>query len=325
MDLNLVSSEHSRNIALHTTFNKTDKQTNKAIGQIRCEKPVEVLFEGLDLDKYNKIQKPKSTILKDIQEDFCFLYTGGWLQGSIGEDRKNVGLMIKTFLETFNTPSRKKPALILKTNHVNYSIKDREAVIQKINNIKSGIPGSLPNIYLVHGEMTDQEINLLNNDPKVKSFISFTKGEGFGRPLLEGAITGKPTVVSNWSGHIDFMKPDYNILIGGELKKIHPSASNNWLIPDSKWFNINIDIAKRALKDLFKNYKKYLNSSRKQTQYVKENWSLDKMADKLNMLLEKQNISITQPVNLPPSLKKFNEGSKNLPKLKLPKLKKVEA
>ena len=121
------------------------------------------------------------------------------------------------------------------------------------------------------------------------------------------------------------MKPDYNILIGGELKKIHPSASNNWLIPDSKWFNINIDIAKRALKDLFKNYKKYLNSSRKQTQYVKENWSLDKMADKLNMLLEKQNISITQPVNLPPSLKKFNEGSKNLPKLKLPKLKKVEA
>ena len=325
MDLNLVSSEHSRNIALHTTFNKTDKQTNKAIGQIRCEKPVEVLFEGLDLDKYNKIQKPKSTILKDIQEDFCFLYTGGWLQGSIGEDRKNVGLMIKTFLETFNTPSRKKPALILKTNHVNYSIKDREAVIQKINNIKSGIPGSLPNIYLVHGEMTDQEINLLNNDPKVKSFISFTKGEGFGRPLLEGAITGKPTVVSNWSGHIDFMKPDYNILIGGELKKIDPSASNNWLIPDSKWFNINIDIAKRALKDLFKNYKKYLNSSRKQTQYLKENWSLDKMADKLNMLLEKQNISITQPVNLPPSLKKFNEGSKNLPKLKLPKLKKVEA
>ena len=92
--------------------------------------------------------------------------------------------MIKTFLETFNSSTSKKPALILKTNHSNYSLLDREEILLKINSIRTQIKGSLPNIYLLHGEMTDEEMNLLNNDPKIKSFLSFTKGEGFGRPLL---------------------------------------------------------------------------------------------------------------------------------------------
>ena len=89
--------------------------------------------------------------------------------------------------------------------------------------------------------MTDEEMNLLNNDPKVKAFISFTKGEGFGRPLLEAAITGKPIITTNWSGHIDFLKSDYNILIGGKLNQIHKSASNQWLVENSEWFNLDID------------------------------------------------------------------------------------
>ena len=63
-------------------------------------------------------------------------------------------------------------------------------------------------------------MNQLNNDNKVKAFVSFTKGEGYGRPLVEAAITGKPTIVSNWSGHTDFIHPDYNVLGGGELKNV---------------------------------------------------------------------------------------------------------
>ena len=173
-----------------------------------------------------------------------------------GEDRKNVGLMIESFLEAFNTPSKKKPALILKTHCVDYSLIDREQTLEKINNIRRQIKGSLPNIYLLHGELTDNEINEINNDPKVKAFLSFTKGEGFGRPLLEQAVTGKPVITTNWSGHIDFINPDYNILIGGELKNVHESASNNFLLKESQLFNVNKDIATRAIKDVFKHYKK---------------------------------------------------------------------
>ncbi len=48
----------------------------------------EVLFEGVDLNNYYK-NPEKSSILDDIKEDFCFLYTGHWLPGKFGEDRKN--------------------------------------------------------------------------------------------------------------------------------------------------------------------------------------------------------------------------------------------
>ena len=305
MNLNLVSSEHSKQVALATNFEKRDNNTQQVLGQLKVEKPTEVLFEGLDLEKYNK-NPQNSGLLKDIPEDFCFLYTGHWLPGDFGEDRKNTGLMIKTFLESFNTPAKQKPALILKTNHINYSLLDREEILKKINDIKNQVSGTLPNIYLVHGEMTDDEMNQLNNDNKVKAFVSFTKGEGYGRPLAEAAITGKPTIVSNWSGHKDFIHPDYNVLIGGELKPVHPSSANQFLLKESQWFNINTDIASRAMKDVFKDYKKYWEKSRKQTQYLKDNWSFDKMVEKLNTLLPKVEAAPQmQPLTLP-KLKKIN-------------------
>jgi len=319
MNLNLVSSEHSQKVALATQFEKRDKNTNQVIGSMRCEKPCEVLFEGLDLDKYNK--KPQNSgLLKDIPEDFCFLYTGHWLPGKYGEDRKNTAVLVKTFLETFNGPGKKKPALILKTNTVDYSLMDREDILHKIHALRGKTEGNLPNIYLLHGEMTDDEMNQLNNDNKVKSFLSFTKGEGFGRPLLEAAITGKPVICSGWSGQTDFIHPDYNILVGGELKQVHKSAANQFLLKESQWFDINTAIASRAMKDVFKNYKLYWEKSRKQTQYLKDNFSFDKMIERLDNLLPKVEAAPqTQQLELP-QLKKV--GSKTTP-IQLPQLKKI--
>ena len=306
MDLNLVSSNHSKNIALATQFEKRNQQ-GQVIGAVKTTKPVEVLFEGLDLNKYYK-NPQNSKLLKDIKEEFCFLYTGHWLPGAFGEDRKNTGLMIKTFLETFNTSSKNKPALILKTNQVNYSLLDREEILKKINNIKDQVKGNLPNIYLIHGELTDEEMNQLNNDSKVKAFVSFTKGEGYGRPLAEAAITGKPVIASNWSGHTDFLYQDYNILIGGDIKQVHPSSANKWILKESSWFSINKDIASRAMKNVYKHYKNYHEKSRKNTQYIKNNFSYNEMVKKLNSLL---------PNNI--------QSAPKIQQIQLPKLQKIEA
>ena len=321
MDLNLVSSNHSKHVVTVTQLEKRDKNTQKVIGVVKCEKPIEVLFEGLDLDKYNK--KPQdSGLLKDIHEDFCFLYTGHWLPGALGHDRKNTGLMIKTFLETFKGSSKKKPALIMKTNECDYSNLDRDIILKKINQIKDMVDGDLPNIYLLHGEMTDDEMNQLNNDNKVKSFVSFTKGEGYGRPLAEAAITGKPVIAPHWSGHVDFLHPDYNILIGGELENVHKSSANEFLLKESQWFKINTSTASKAMKDVYKHYKKYLEKSRKQTQYLKDNFSFDKMCNLLDTLLPTDIKTQPQEVQLElPKLKKLGES--NIPQIKLPTLKKI--
>ena len=327
MNLNFLSSKHSKDVLDNTQLEKKDNKTNQSRGTVKFNGTSEVLFEGVDLNNYYK-NPEKSSILDDIKEDFCFLYTGHWLPGKFGEDRKNTGLMLKTFLETFNTSSKKKPALIMKTNQIDYSNLDREDILQKIEAITKMVKGNLPNIYLLHGEMTEEELNQVNNDPKVKAFLNFTKGEGFGRPLLEQAITGKPVICSGWNGHIDFIKPEYNILVGGELKNVHESAANNMLLKESQWFNINTDVASRAMKDIFKNYKKYWESSRKQTQYLKDNYSFDSMCDLLRGYLDKHVGEIkSSPKNVPLQLPKLQPLSKQKPqelpklKLELPKLK----
>ncbi len=323
MDINLVSSQFTKDTFSQIQFTQNDKQGNPT-GTIKLEKPIEVLFEGLDTGVYFK-EPSKSGLLDNIDESFCFLFTGHWLPGNFGEDRKNVATMIKTFLESFNKRGP-KPALLLKTNKVDYSLLDKEDILKHIRDIRNEFKDktNLPNIYILHGEFTNEELNKINNDPKVKAFISFTKGEGFGRPLLEQAITGKPVITTNWSGHIDFIRPEYNVLLGGELKPVHESAANKWLIKEANWFNVNTDVASKAMKDVYKHYKKYIESSRKQTKWLKENFSQNIMTEVLKSYLDKINVVVNTPLQLP-KLKKIGDNSiPKLPKLKLPKLQKVD-
>ena len=320
MDLNLVSSQFTKDTFSQIQITQNDKQGNP-IKEIRLEKPTEVLFEGLDIGVYFK-KSSKSGLLDNIDESFCFLFTGHWLPGNFGEDRKNVATMIKTFLETFKGRGV-KPALLLKTNKVDYSLLDKEEILKHIRDIRNQFDNkdNLPNIYILHGEFTNEELNKINNDPKIKAFISFTKGEGFGRPLLEQAITGKPVITTNWSGHIDFIRPEYNVLLGGELKPIHKSAANKWLLEQAQWFNVNTEVASKAMKDVYKHYKKYIENSRKQTKFLKENFSQDKMTEVLKGHMDQINVSVNVPLQIPklqlPKLKKVGEESKpELPKLK---------
>jgi len=321
MDLNLVSSEFSKELFATTKIVEND-ENNNPIKTIALEKPIDVTFEGLDTGVYFK-NPDKSGLLEEIEESFCFLFTGHWLQGNFGEDRKNVATLIETFLNTFNRRGS-KPALLLKTNKIDYSIFDKEEILNNIRKIRNKFKDkqNLPNIYILHGEFTNEELNKVNNDPKVKAFVSFTKGEGFGRPLLEQAITGKPVITTNWSGHIDFIKKEYNILIGGELKNIHKSAANQWLLEQGQWFNINTEVASKALKDVYKNYKKYIEHSRKQTKFLKENFSYKAMVDTIKSQMDRVKSTVNMPLNLP-KLKKSTDNSTGLPKLKLPKLKKL--
>ena len=64
MNLNLISSEHSRRVAAGTIFDKINNQTKQKEGELKLNVPCEVLFEGLNLDKYFKNPKSsKSTLL----------------------------------------------------------------------------------------------------------------------------------------------------------------------------------------------------------------------------------------------------------------------
>jgi len=312
-DLILVSSNFSKQALENPTYEMLDNTTKQSKGYLKLETPMEVLFEGINTQVYKKISDEENTLdLSEIKEDFCFLTVGHWIQGSFGHDRKNLGYTVKSFLETFKNKER-QPALIMKVSHANSSIIDRDKILDKINDIRKTVKGTLPNIYILHGDLSDNQINDLYNNPKVKCMISLTKGEGYGRPLAEFSVTGKPIIASNWSGHLDFLSKDYITLINGTLENVHESAAvDKMILKEAQWFRPDDGHVGTSLRSIYKEYRNYLGRSSKQAEYVLGNFTFEHMADRLNNILEERLPKFPEQVEL------------KLPQLSLPKLKKIE-
>jgi len=314
MDLIIVSSNFAKQTFENSKYEKRNKQTNVVEGYIQLEKPVEVVFEGVNIDVYKSIEPKeiKTIKLEEIKESFCFIFVGHWMRGDFGHDRKNVSLLVKSFYEVFKDKPQ-KPALILKTSIGTESYISRDEILDRIKTIRESVNSTnLPNIYVLNGELSDGEINELYNHPKIKTMVSFTKGEGFGRPLLEFSLTGKPIIASGWSGHTDFLKSNMSTLIQGELENVHSSAANDWLIKESKWFKPSTIEIGRHLKDSYVKYKQYVLGGKKQKQYSKSNFSFEKMQELISNILEKNVPEFPKQIPLV------------LPKIELPKLKKIE-
>jgi len=322
MNIIVGSSNHTVQVLKDSKFQQKNEQ-QQVIKNIELSTKTEVLFEGFDENTYKKTNEVLD--LPEIKESFCFLFVGHWMQGAFGHDRKNVGLLVKSFLETFKN-KQKQPALILKTSQGSVSYMERDSILTKINDIKKSVKGKLPKIYLLHGDFLNEEMNQIYNHPKVKCMVSLTKGEGFGRPLLEFTQTKKPIITTGWSGHVDFLKPDMSILLPGTLGDIHPSVKNDWFVDGAKWFDVDTMALGKALKDMHKNYKDYIHRGKQQGNFAKENFTFEKMKEKFSKMLEENVVAAPKQVPLQlPKLKKVGGDSKpELPKLKLPKLKKVE-
>ena len=318
MDLVLTISEHSKNVFNFSKYTQQDQNKN-VIGELKIQKPLEVLHNCIDTNIFKKleyesdVEKSIREELSQIPEKFCYLFVGHWLRGEFGEDRKNVAFLVKIFLETFRqVPGKEKPALILKTSSAGFSILDREEILNKINQVRNSVVldagQTLPNIYLLHGELTDKEMNSLYNHPKVMAHVSFTKGEGFGRPLLEASISGKPVIASGWSGQLDFLDQVNAVLVGGELKPIHESSVwDTVLIRESTWFAPDMNQCANALYAVFKNYGQFKKRAGILAKENRKKFSYQTIQQKTWELLDKY-------------LPKFSVETK----LVLPTLKKIE-
>jgi glycosyltransferase involved in cell wall biosynthesis len=301
MDLIIATSKFSKEVFLSTVYNENENNSGKLIKQHRVERPIEVLFEGADTNIYNNIIDDNFKL--NIEEDFAYLFVGHWLKGNLGQDRKDIGMLIKCFNAAFKD-DEEKPALVLKTSAANFSVKERESFKKRIRDLVNDTPNP-PSIYLLFGDLTDKEMNSLYNHPKIKSMISITKGEGFGRPLLEFTMTGKPVIASNWSGHKDFLPMDKAIMVGGSLTDVDDSAVDTFILKGSKWFTANYNEAVEVLKLVKKDYSKFIEKSETLRIENSDNFSMDKMKDSFLKII--QPYIVTQPKQTKLILPKLNK------------------
>lgn len=310
MDLVIVPSVHSETVFKKTEFTAKDDQ-GRIVGKVFFQKPIEVLFEGTNVEVFGNGND--SIKLEDVATDFNFLFVGHWLSGDFGHDRKNIGKLINTFFTVFKDyPKEKQPGLILKTSGATFSVMDREHIIEKIDQIKNRHKDrdNLPPVYLLHGDLTQDEMASLFNHDKVKVHVSFTKGEGFGRPLLEASLSGKPVIATNWSGHIDFLQDA--TLLSGKIEQVHESAANDHLIRESGWFDVNLTDAATQFVKVFEDYDQYVKSAKMLAKKNKQNFSFDKMTQRLDEILNKYT-KMPEKIDIKlPSLKDRKKRKKTL-------------
>lgn len=320
MNFNIVTSQHALDIFKHAMYNK--KNPDGSVAPLKLEKPTEVLFWGADTKIFNKNAGPNAAVDKTmvaIKESFAFLFVGQWTSGNMAADRKAIGWLVKTFLETFRDVTN-PPCLVLKTSGAQLCVMDRYECLAKIKEVTDMVqnanPNSkLPNVYLLHGELTDVEMNALYNHEKVKVHVSFTHGEGFGHPLLLSTLSGKPLLAPHWSGHLDFLNPSYNKFFEGKLVPIPGEAVNDWFVKDAQWFDVDYEAAGRKMKNYFQDYSEEIQSNAEKLRAENaEKFSLEAMDKAFHAMLDKYvpQFATEQTIVLP-----------KLKKLNLPKLNKV--
>jgi len=315
MDLIIVPSNFTKQNLGGTVYQQKDNTTDQIVGEIKTTTPIEVLFEGVDTEIFSK--GSGNDVLANVKEDFNFLIVGHWLKGDLGQDRKDIGMAIKTFATVFQyLPKDKKPGLIVKTSHAGFSVIDREGTREKLESVLKSFGDKCPSVYLLHGDMEETDMSNLYHHPKVKAMISFAKGEGYGRPMAEFTLTGKPIIASGWSGQMDFLPADNAVLLEGNLTPVHESAADQFCMKEAQWFTANYSNAANKIYDVYNNYNTYLQKSAGLKENTLKNFTLDKMNEKFEQILNTY-------VKEQPKLVPFNMPTVNSTKMQIPKLNKI--
>ena len=312
MDLIIVPSNFTKQNLGGTVYQQKDQATGEIVGEIKTTTPIEVLLEGVDTEIFSK--GSGKDVLENVKEDFNFLIVGHWLKGSLGQDRKDIGMAIKTFATVFQyLPKDKRPGLIVKTSHAGFSVIDREATRDKIDEVIKSFGDKCPSIYLLHGDMEESDMSNLYHHPKVKAMISFAKGEGYGRPMAEFTLTGKPIIASGWSGQMDFLPAEYAVLLEGNLTQVDESAADQFCMKEAQWFSVNYSNAANKIYDVYNKYNSYLDKSKGLRENTLKNFTLDNMHDKFTQLMD--TYVKNQPKFVPFNIPKVNSSKMQIPKL----------
>ena len=281
MDKIIVTSNHSKDTMINTSYPIHNKQTDQYVGTASIKTPIEVVGYPV---KSNK----KKNVNLDLETDFNFLVVSQW------GPRKNINNTIQWFVEKFK--DNENVGLVIKGFSKNNCTMDKlrsEAILKSLID-----PQAKCKIYLLHGEMTDEEMSGLYSHDKINALISLSHGEGYGLPLFEAAYSGLPIITTNWSGHCDFLNMPVKQRKKGTKKKtetiVKPmfaevsyrlgpiqkqavwdgvlQPDSMWAYPDKKSFNTVIE-------DVVKNYDLHKETSKKLKSWVEKEFEAEKQYD----------------------------------------------
>ena len=253
IDKIIVPSSHSKQGFDTTSYEAVDQTTNTEV-LLECNCEVEVVPYPVK-------------ILEPDHLDFSLSTKFNFLSVALIGTRKNLEKMVKLFVDEFGNDEN--VGLVLKTAFSRGSIIDKEKTISHLSKILKQYEGRKCKVYLLHGDLTDEQVHSLYVREDIHAYITATHGEGYGLPIFEAAYSGMPIVATDWSAHLDFLSADYKENGKTKNKKLFAKVEYEmeeipahvvWqdiLIEGSQWAKPKGLSFRKQIRNMYKNYGMY--------------------------------------------------------------------
>ena len=295
MDKIIVPSEHSKNVYEQTTYDAQNPETNEIIKDFRCTTPIDVIHYPVRDAKQQKLKL-------DLEFDFNFLTVAQW------GPRKNLDNLITWFVEEFIDI---EAGLVIKASLTKNNNLDRLHCERRVSDLLAKYPERKCKVYLLHGNMSDEEMLGLYKHPKIKAIATTTHGEGFGLPLFEAAHSGLPVIAPDWSGHVDFLYKTTKDKKDKEKKKSHFAKVEFTMQPIQEeavwegvlekgtlWCYPEQGSFKMRLREVFKEHGRFKKQAKALQSWIKEEFTEKKAYKKMaDAIYEEEEFEVTEWLN----------------------------
>lgn len=261
------------------------KRTLEKSASVPVSTPIEVLPEAYFPEI---MEEATEDPLADLSTSNNFLMVGTLTSDDPNADRKNLINSIVWFLRSMKgVPD---VGLIVKTSRGRDTTIDRQLVRKSLQHIKqtsNTSDKSCPKLYMLHGAMSRQEMTNLYKSPKLCAYVSATRGEGFGLPLLEAAVAKLPIVATGWSAHTEFLKGPSFLSSKYDMRKIPQSRADGTIfVADAMWAEPREGNFCRKVKKVVENKESLREAARNLSDSLVESHSLTALQKKFSTIME---------------------------------------
>lgn len=208
--------------------------------------------------------------------DFIFYTAFQWIP------RKNPRGLLRAYWEAFE--GEENVTLLIKTYRITYVEKELQAIKQDIEIWrKEQKQTHYPKIYLLHKVLTEKEMVRFHMTGDV--FVNSSSGEGWGRPVQEAMLLGKPVITTTNGGITDVMPSSMYHAVPSNATPVTVSSEIPWYQNGMDWWELNEKSLRDSMRLQYSQGDKD-NCSKKAQQFVIDNFSFQTVGEQMKKRLE---------------------------------------